>query len=91
MPAKVFISCGQRIGPEREAAQNIKEWFDSQGYVGYVATEVQTLPELNQNIIQELKTSDYYLFLNFKRERLLARRFPRRGSVYTQQELFTWF
>jgi hypothetical protein len=87
MAAKVFISCGQREGPERESAQKIKRWFERKGFKGYVATEVQTLPELNQNLIEELKTSDYYLFLNFKRERIKAKGKPHRGSVYTQQEL----
>jgi hypothetical protein len=43
MPAKVFISCGQRPGREREAAQKIKDWFEKEGYFGYVATEVQML------------------------------------------------
>jgi hypothetical protein len=34
-----------------------------------------------------LKSSDYYLFINFKRERLDIVGNPYRGSVYTQQEL----
>lgn len=84
MPAKVFISCGQASKEERTAAQHLSDWFRSQGYQPYVAIQVQSILDLNAAIIRELKTSDYYLFVNFKREQLPN---GNRGSLFTNQEL----
>ncbi|EFK06462.1 conserved hypothetical protein [delta proteobacterium NaphS2] len=88
MSAKVFISCGQASDEERIFAQSLGEWLRSEGYVPYVAIEVQSILDLNYGIIGELKTSDYYIFVNFKREEVHrgTERF-RRGSLYTHQEL----
>jgi len=89
MPAKVFISCGQATPEERKIAQDLGLWFHSKGYVPYVAIEVQSILDLNAGIIAELKTSDYYLFINFEREVVTAKGGTtfRRGSMYTNQEL----
>lgn len=86
MAARVFISCGQAIPEERLAAQNISDWLRSQGYQPYVAVNVQTIPELNSGIIGALKESDYYLFIDFPREKLPGTN-QYRGSLYTHQEL----
>lgn len=89
MPAKVFISCGQGSAEEREVARQLHDWFRSQGYHPYVAIEVQSILDLNAGIIGELKTSDYYLFINFRRE-VVTTTFGNqfcRGSLYTNQEL----
>jgi hypothetical protein len=91
MPAKVFVSCGQATDQERTMATEVAEWFKTEGYTAYVATEVQTISELNSQIVYELKSSDYYLFINLARETIsspdpLPASF-RRGSVYTNQEL----
>jgi len=88
MPAKVFISCGQASPAERQVTHSIATWFSSQGFSPYVAIQVQSILDLNSGIIGELKTSDYYLFVNFRRDRLKC--FPRReyrGSLFTNQEL----
>jgi len=89
MPAKVFISCGQGANEEREVARQLGQWFDAAGYKPYVAIEVQSILDLNAGIIGELKTSDYYLFVNFRRETVTASDGTqfRRGSIYTNQEL----
>jgi hypothetical protein len=88
MAAKVFISCGQASPPERQVAQSLATWLTSQGFSPYVAIQVQSILDLNAGIIGELKSSDYYLFINFRRDRL--RLFPRReyrGSLFANQEL----
>jgi hypothetical protein len=89
MPAKIFISCGQDTDAERLAAREASSWLASQGFVPYIAITVQSIPDLNQGIIGELKQSDYFLFVNFRRE-LLQHGSDEpifRGSLYTNQEL----
>lgn len=88
MPGKVFISCGQKSEEEKDIANNIASWFRDQGFDPYIAIEVQSILDLNGGVIGELKTSDYYLFINFRREKILSDdgNFYR-GSVYTNQEL----
>jgi hypothetical protein len=88
MPGKVFISCGQASREEKDAANNIASWFDDQGFEPYVAIEVQSILDLNLGVINELKSSDYYLFINFRREKVFSDDGDfYRGSVYTNQEL----
>ena len=89
MPAKVFISCGQGSLEERKVAQQLGDWFKSKCFNPYVAIEVQSILDLNAGIIGELKTSDYYLFVNFRREIVTSNAGNQfyRGSLYTNQEL----
>jgi len=93
MAGKVFISCGQSNSSERQVATQLSDWFLSQGYNPYVAIQTQSILEVNAGIIRELKSSDFYLFINFRREKIRHRRFlPSRkdffrGSVFTNQEL----
>jgi hypothetical protein len=89
MPAKIFISCGQDSEPERIAAREAGSWLKSQGFDPYVAITVQSIPDLNKGIIDELKRSDYYLFINFRRELISQGSGDTvfRGSLYTNQEL----
>lgn len=92
MPAKVFISCGQREG-ERQIAAKIAEWLKEkeQGFVVYVAKERQTLQDVNNGIIGELATSDYYLMIDFQRELITGNELiadnEYRGSLFTHQEM----
>ena len=90
MPGKVFISCGQASDAERMAAREVAAWFHLQGFTPYVATQVQSILDLNLGIVGELKASDYYLFVNFRREQLPPTEASSptfRGSLYTNQEL----
>jgi len=88
MPARVFISCGQANDEEREVASNLEKWFRLGGYDPYVAVQVQTIGDLNAGIIGALKASDYFLFVNFPRETVVAHDQEwRRGSLYSHQEL----
>lgn len=85
MSAKVFISCGQVCPEEKQVAQSLAMWLTSQGYHPYVAIQIQSFLDLNSGIIGELKTSDYYIFVNFRRDKISEEFF--RGSLFTNQEL----
>ncbi len=99
MPARVFISCGQVTAEERQVATIIKEWFARRGFEPYVAIQAQSLADINSGIIGELKQSDFYVFIDFHRERLVSaggfinpfKRYPHRGSLFTNQELAVAF
>jgi hypothetical protein len=88
MGARVFISCGQRDG-EREVAQAVAQWFASRGFRPYVALEAQSIQDVNSGIIGELRRADYYVFVDFRRERLVGAVAdePFRGSLFSHQEL----
>jgi len=83
--AKVFISCGQSSPSERLVAKDIHKWFSENGYNPYVAVETQNLSDVNSGIIKELRSSDYYVFIDFKRGDLKDGKY--RGSLFTNQEL----
>jgi hypothetical protein len=89
MPGRVFISCGQASEAERIVARELATWFIDEGFSPYVATQVQSIPDLNSGLIAELKRSDFYFFINFRREKLppVRSRILCRGSLYTNQEL----
>jgi hypothetical protein len=85
MPARVFISCGQRDG-ERQVAQAIADWFLSCGFLPFVALEAQSVQDINSGIIRELRRSDYYVFVDFRREAIVDAE-AHRGSLFSHQEL----
>lgn len=93
MAGKIFISCGQSNKYEKKVAKEISGWLITQGFNPYVAVQTQSILEINSDIINELKSSDFYLFINFKRERIiktpkdLHKKATYRGSVFTNQEL----
>lgn len=87
MSARVFISCGQRQG-ERDVAIAVARWFTERGFRPYVALDAQSILDVNSGIIGELRRSDYYLLIDFRRE-LLSSAEPHeyRGSLFSHQEL----
>ena len=88
MGAEVFISCGQREG-ELQVAEKVKEKLDKLGYQCYVALKQQDLGGVRENIFKRLDSSDYFIFIDFKRERLKTGKETKehRGSLFCQQEL----
>jgi hypothetical protein len=82
---KVFVSCGQHGRAERRVARGISELLIARGFNVYLAIDVQTILEINTGIIEELKDSDFYLFVNFRREKIGWSKF--RGSLFSNQEL----
>ena len=72
MPGRVFISCGQKDEEERGAARAVADMLRGLGFDPYVAARVQSILDLNGEIIGELKRSDYYIFINFRREQIVG-------------------
>jgi hypothetical protein len=93
MPAKIFVSCGQKHERERAAAAAVKAMLEGLGFDVYVAIQAQSIEDVNSGIIRHLERSDYYLFVDFRREDLvdaaasLWHRRAARGSLFTHQEL----
>lgn len=95
MNAKIFLSCGQK-DEEQELANRIAKRLEKlrapgragpdAGFHCYVAVADQSLDGLRENIFHQLETSEYFVFLDFKRDPLGDGR-ECRGSLFTNQEL----
>jgi hypothetical protein len=97
--ARVFISCGQtKHSDELETAHKIWDRLHELGFDPYIAVEEQTLSGLRENIFRHLRNAEYFVFLDFKREKLIpqghgkigfvqSRKLPHRGSLFSHQEL----
>jgi len=85
----VFISCGQSRGSEEvEIVHKIGESISKLGYDPYIAIEEQTLRGVKENIFKQLETSEYFIFIDFKREKLVIdNKQVFRGSLFCHQEL----
>jgi hypothetical protein len=85
--ARVFISCGQsKETDEAQVARDIGARLRDLGYCAYIAVDVQDLHGLRENIFDQLRKSEYFLFIDFKRERLRDCDYHR-GSLFSHQEL----
>lgn len=94
LKAKVFISCGQRKKSEGakvdevEIAHEVASVLESDdiGFKTYIAVYDKTLQGLKENIFSHLETSEYFLFIDFCREKLDGGD-NYRGSLFCNQEL----
>jgi len=91
--ARVFISCGQ-WPKELEIAELIQKKLKDVCFDVYVAKKDHVLSCLTQNIFDKLENSEYFLFIDFKREKLIRINEGKeedtnsfRGSLFTNQEL----
>jgi hypothetical protein len=87
--ARVFVSCGQSAGTDEvEVARQVAARLTALGFEPYVAVEEQTLRGLKENIFGRLAASEYFVFIDMKRERLAGSEPPvHRGSLFCHQEL----
>lgn len=98
--ARVFISCGQtRDSEEERIANSLKGRLELAGFQNpYVAINEQTTSGLKENILSKLEVSEYFIFIDFKREALFSSdkneplkdqkgRSVHRGSLFSNQEL----
>ena|ERR1700730_6729167 len=72
--AKVFLSCGQdpdydEVGVDKEIEVALGE--QGLGFDVFFAPRAQRSNSLTEVIFRELETSDYFVFIDFKREKLL--------------------
>lgn len=85
MPAKIFISCGQASEEETVTAKDLKQSLLDMGFEAYVAKEEHHLNDLNDSVISELESSDYFLFIDFYRQNASEGYYTR--SLFAHQEL----
>jgi hypothetical protein len=90
--ARVFISCGQSKGSDEVSiASKIRDRLEELGFDPYIAVQEQTLRGLKENIFEQLSKSEYFIFIDFKREQLMqsSPTAPQvhRGSLFSHQEL----
>lgn len=83
--ARVFISCGQRDVNEKQLGFACQRHFRRRGFKTYLAESVQDFEGLTDNIFAHLRTSEYAVFIDSKREGLGDGIF--RGSLFVNQEL----
>ena len=81
LKAKVFISCGQRTPEEKSIGTQLVSYFEKNGFEPYFAEEVHSPLGLTQSIYDNLRTSEYFVCINFEREDGVY------GSLFVQQEL----
>ena len=85
--AQVFICCGQRKGTDEiEIVEKIAACLRKKGFLPYIAIQQQSLKGLKENIFNELASSEYFLFVDLKREKFRNSKLHR-GSLFCHQEL----
>ena len=66
-------------------ATAVADRLRSEGFEPYVATAEQSLRALRENLFPRLTDAEYFLFIDFRRERLESGDY--RGSLFSNQEL----
>jgi len=90
MPGRIFISCGQDSDAERKAASEVKKLLERKGFDPYVAIEAQSINDISEEVIERLKKTDFYIFIDFRREKIGENTVGEpeyRGSLFANQEL----
>jgi len=83
--ARVFISCGQRNERERKIGLAVEQHFADRGFETYFAEKVHSSEALTEHIFRFLSESEYFVWIDFKREELGHSDF--RGALFVGQEL----
>lgn len=81
LKAKVFISCGQKTDEEKKIGAELVSYFEKNGFEPFFAEGVHSYLGLTQSIYKNLRTSEYFVCINFERED------SEYGSLFVQQEL----
>ena len=83
--ARVFISCGQRTKREKNIGFEVDRYFRERGFQTYFAEKVHSPEALTDHIFTFLKESEYFVFIDFKRDKISDENF--RGSLFVNQEI----
>ena len=83
--ARVFISCGQRSNREKTIGYEVNRFFRERGFETYLAEKVHSPEALTEHIFKFLRKSEYFVFIDFKREKISRHDF--RGSLFVNQEV----
>jgi hypothetical protein len=96
---RIFLSAGGNEQPAlgrldeahitKDLIQRLEKPEEGLGYEVYFALPQQSTEDLVNDIFQNLKNSEYYLFIDFKREKLTEDdgSVTQRGSLFSNQEL----
>ena len=83
--ARVFISCGQRTDREKNIGMEVDRHFKKRGFDTYFAEKVHSPEALTEHIFTYLRNSEYFVFIDFKREKINENDY--RGSLFVNQEI----
>lgn len=83
--ARVFISCGQRSSREKSIGNAVEKYFRERGFEAYFAERMHSPEGLTDHIFRFLQSSEYFVFIDFKRDALDDKSF--RGSLFVNQEI----
>jgi hypothetical protein len=84
--ARVFISCGQATEREKKIGLAVEDYFKNERkFDTYFAERVHSSDALTENIFSFLQRSEYFIFIDFKREKL--EKDDHRGSLFVNQEI----
>jgi len=84
--AKVFISCGQRDDREKQIGAAVERYFkDERHFDTFLAAETHSPEALTECIFRQLEESEYFIFIDPKREGIGPKR--HRGSLFVNQEI----
>lgn len=84
--AKVFISCGQSKPREKSIGNSVAKILNESGFEAYFAERVTSLTALTEHIFENLRSSEYFISIDFKRD-LLEKNGVFRGSLFVNQEI----
>jgi hypothetical protein len=83
--ARVFLSCGQRTQREKRIGLEVDRFFRDRGFETYFAEKVHSPEALTEHIFEFLRNSEYFVFIDFKREMISQDDY--RGSLFVNQEI----
>jgi hypothetical protein len=88
--SRVFVSCGQKPD-ELAVAEDVGKKLADLGFKPHIAAQVHSTKALRENIFEQLRDTEYFLFVDFRREKMVEVRhrpwLVRRGSLFSHQEL----
>ncbi len=83
--SRVFISCGQKEPKERNIGLSVDQFFKERGFETYFAERVHSPEALTEHIFSFLKESEYFVFIDFRRDKIADNEY--RGSIFVNQEI----
>ena len=84
--ARVFISCGQSTDREKNIGLAVEAYFKNERrFETYFAERVHSSDALTENIFSFLSQSEYFIFIDFKRDSIGGNDY--RGSLFVNQEI----
>jgi hypothetical protein len=85
--ARIFLSCGQAEGDERETAVAVAQMLENElGFIVYVAASQMSFQGVKEAIFRQLQESEYFLFVDFPRGDASTDGYCS-GSLFANQEL----